>query len=598
MQRVFKYYHVNRQWPVVLLSCCLLYLSGYGIVLAAATAEKEKKPDPVEVKVIAPASIKKLLEKYMTLPARPFRDDISQAAYARKIRQESAELLTTEGYFTPGIEFSQQKENSKAYELRVKPGIRTRVTAVSIEFQGELAADDPEHRARVAQLRAEWPLKPGEVFRSARWEDAKSALLSGVADKDYATARIVESQAKVDPDTARAILSVTIDSGPAFRYGELQITGLGRYKSDVIQNSVPFHPGDPYRREQLLAFQAALQNSKLFNAAAVSIKTDTALHKAAPVIVTLTEAQSKHIGAGLGYSSNNGARGEINYRDYNFLGRAWNLSSLLRLEQKRQTFSARVDTLPDANRYQYSLGARVEMTDIKNLKTFNQRVDFSRIRITAHSILQAGVNWQRERQEPAGAPKMTNETLALDVWYRYHDINDPVNVRSGFVSEVRLGGGSRYVLSDQNFIRSYARHQHWFPVGRRDTLYFRAEAGYTLAPSRQGIPQEYLFRAGGIQSIRGYDFLSLGVREGNAIVGGRVLATGTAEYVHWLTHDWGAAVFTDVGDAADSLKKFDLALGYGVGARWRSPAGPFALDLARRHDTGTLRLHFSIAVAF
>ena len=616
MQHTFKWYHDHVEWSgrglgrtwhrrlAALLLCCMLYLFWCSTVLAASADEKEKKPNPVEVTIIAPASLKKLLEKHMTLPAKPFRDEIAKAAYTRKIRQESIDLLATEGYFTPLIEFDEKTGNSKAkakikaYELRVTPGPRTRVTAVAIEFQGALATDEPLYRARIEQLRAEWPLKPEKIFRSARWEDAKSALLSSVANRDFATARIIESQAKVDPDTAQATLSVTIDSGPAFRYGELQITGLERYKPDVVQNSVPFRPGDPYSREQLLAFQAALQNSQLFNAAAVTVKPDPGQHEAVPVIVTLTEAQSKHFGAGLGYSSNNGARGEINYRDYNFLGRAWNLSSLLRLEQKRQTFSTRVDSLPDANHFHYSSGVRIERTDIKNLETFNQRVDFSRIRTTANSILQVGINWQREQREPSGAPKTTNETLALDLWYRYHDIDDPVNVRRGFVSEVRLGGGSSYVLSDQDFIRNYLRHQHWLPIGRRDTLYFRAEAGYTLASSRRGIPQEYLFRAGGIQSIRGYDFLSLGVREGDAIVGGRVLATGTAEYVHWLTNDWGAALFTDIGDAADSLKEFDLAIGYGVGARWRSPAGPFALDLARRHDTGTLRLHFSIAVAF
>ena len=41
-----------------------------------------------------------------------------------------------------------------------------------------------------------------------------------------------------------------------------------------------------------------------------------------------------------------------------------------------------------------------------------------------------------------------------------------------------------------------------------------------------------------------------------------------------------------------------LFLGYGAGIRWRSPAGPLALDLTRAHETGTLRLHFSMAVAF
>jgi len=578
-----------------------LYLSCHGAAWAASDDDKgkakEKKPDSVEVMIVAPDKIKKLLEKYITPPGKPFANEIREAAYARKIKQEFTELLATEGYFTAEIAFNRQK-NSKAYELRVVPGPRTRVAALSIEFQGDLAKDEPEHRARVAQLRAKWPLQPGKVFRSEHWEDAKSALLSSVTDVDYATARIVASKASVDPETAQATLSVTIDSGPAFHYGELQINGLERYQPEVILNSVPFRPGDPYRRDQLLAFQAALQNGQLFNSAAVTIRLDPALHAAAPVIVTLTEAKSKHFGAGIGYSSNNGARGEINYRDYNFLGRAWSLSSLLRLEQKRQTFSARVDTLPDANRYQYSSGVRVEKTDIKNLKTFNQRVDFSRIKTTAHSILQVGVNWQREEREPSGAPKTTNETLALDTWLRYHDIDDPVNVHSGFVSEARLGGGSSYVLSDQDFIRSYLRHQQWVPVGRRDTLYFRAEAGYTLASSRKGIPQEYLFRAGGIQSIRGYDFLSVGVHEGNAVVGGRVMATGTAEYVHWFTNDWGGAIFVDAGDATDRWKDFKLALGYGVGARWRSPAGPFALDLARRNDTGTLRVHFSIAVAF
>lgn len=89
----------------------------------------------------------------------------------------------------------------------------------------------------------------------------------------------------------------------AFRYGELQIVGLERYQSEVVLNSVPFHPGDPYRRDQLLAFQAALQNGQLFNSAAVTIKPDPALHAAVPVAVNLVEAQSKHFGAGVGYSS-------------------------------------------------------------------------------------------------------------------------------------------------------------------------------------------------------------------------------------------------------------------------------------------------------
>jgi len=35
-----------------------------------------------------------------------------------------------------------------------------------------------------------------------------------------------------------------------------------------------------------------------------------------------------------------------------------------------------------------------------------------------------------------------------------------------------------------------------------------------------------------------------------------------------------------------------------VGARWRSPAGPLAIDLAWGHQERSLRLHFGVAIAF
>ena len=77
------------------------------------------------------------------------------------------------------------------------------------------------------------------------------------------------------------------------------------------------------------------------------------------------------------------------------------------------------------------------------------------------------------------------------------------------------------------------------------------EVGYVLADSRQDIPSENLFRTGGTQSIRGYSYLSLGVPEAGAIVGGRVLALASLEYQHPITPDWYGAAFVDVGNAVD-----------------------------------------------
>ncbi|WP_292996352.1 autotransporter assembly complex family protein [Nitrosomonas sp.] len=547
----------------------------------------------------APDTIKEFLVKYFKLPAEPFADSTAEKTFLYRAQKEIRSLLATEGYFSPVISLSHQTQGEVTKpEIRVDPGVLTRIGEVSIVFRGEIIQEDAKYQKRIEQLRATWPLKTDSPFRSSEWEQAKATLLSDITQEDFAAANIVTSQATIDPEHARADLSIIIDSGPVFYLGAIQITGLERYDQTLITNLAPFKTGDPYRRDLLHLFQIALQKAPQFNTVSVNISPDTSQHKSIPVQVVLTEAQSQRFAFGGGYSSNNGARGEINYRNHNFLNRAWNLTSMLRLEQKRQTFFAGIDTLPDQNNINYSLITSLQMTDIQNLKTNEQKIGMTRNYQTPEIQMQFGLNWQRENKQPAGAINQINEALTLDWRWRRQVVDDPLNIRRGNVTEVRIGGGSQQLLSTQDFVRTYARHQIWWPVGSQDVIFLRAEIGYTLASSRFGIPQEYLFRAGGIQSVRGYDFKSIGVQEGNAIVGGRTMATGTIEYTRWITHQWGAAAFADIGSAADSWQKMHPFIGYGGGIRWRSPAGPIALDLARAHETGTLRFHFSMAVAF
>ncbi|KIO49790.1 hypothetical protein SQ11_04200 [Nitrosospira sp. NpAV] len=546
--------------------------------------------------ISAPESLRDLLKTYFQLPAEPIADDIARAAFLRRARQEISELLATEGYFTPTITLQPTPDANLV--LEVAPGPRALVTEVRIEFKGDLASDAPERHARIQSLRAAWPLNKGDPFRSPVWEEAKAALISSVSRDDYAAAVIDESKAEVDPASGGVRLRVVVDSGPVFYYGNIIIKGLDRYDQKLVNNLAPFKPGDPYRRDQLQVFQTKLQNLAQFGSALVSVEPDVGAHQAAPVEVTVSETQSQRISLGGGYSSNTGARGEINYGNHNFLGRALRLSSVLRLEQKRQSLTMAVDSLPNRAGRWFSLGAGIDRTSIQDLETLREKVAVTRNQLVGKTETRIGLNWQREDRDPKGGVRQTNETLVLDGQLRYRSVDDALFPRDGSVIEMRIGGGSKQLLSDQSFVRTYYRHQYWYPVGKRDVLFLRGEAGYTFTDSRFGIPQEYLFRAGGIQSVRGYDFQSLGVREGQAIVGGTAMVSGTIEYNHWLTREWGAAVFADAGDAADGLHRLDLAVGYGGGIRWRSPVGPLALDLARGQRDGKLRLHFSIAVAF
>ncbi|SOD42087.1 autotransporter assembly complex protein TamA [Nitrosovibrio sp. Nv4] len=584
----------GRIWISALILWLILFTLGNGRAEAQQFGAKNSSP---HVTISAPEPLQDLLKNHFQLPIAPILDETARATFMRRAQREISELLATEGYFTPAINLHLDP-SSKTPVLEVIPGPRTFVTEVSIEFKGDLATEEPSRHARIEKLRAAWSLSVGQPFRSPAWEEAKAILLSSVAGEDYAAAEIEESKAEVDSASSTARLSVILDSGPAFRFGDLMIKGLNRYDPSLITGLVPFKTGDPYRRDQLLSFQTKLQNLPQFSSVAVNIDPGAATHQAAPVEVVLSEAQAQRVSAGGGYSSNTGARGELSYTNNNFLDRALRLNGGLRIEQKRQTLSTTIDSVPDQAGQWFSLGAGVERTFIQELETIREKAGVSRNQLSGKAETRLALNWQREDRQPTGGVQQVNQTFVLDGQLRYRSVDDPLFPRDGSVTELRVGGGSRQLLSDQDFIRTYVRHQSWYPVGDRHVLFLRGELGYTFAPSRFGIPQEYLFRAGGIQSVRGYAFQRLGVREGQAIVGGRAMATGTIEYNHWFTREWGAAIFTDIGDAADTMRRLDLNVGYGGGIRWRSPVGPLALDLARAHNDGKLRLHFSIAVAF
>ncbi|WP_285199797.1 BamA/TamA family outer membrane protein, partial [Klebsiella pneumoniae] len=84
----------------------------------------------------------------------------------------------------------------------------------------------------------------------------------------------------------------------------------------------------------------------------------------------------------------------------------------------------------------------------------------------------------------------------------------------------------------------------------------------------------------------------VGVRDQGVLVGGRRLVLGSLEYTRWLRGNLGAAVFTDVGGVADNLSTLDVQRSVGVGVRYKSPAGPIALDIAKAVDQSRPRIHF------
>jgi translocation and assembly module TamA len=143
------------------------------------------------------------------------------------------------------------------------------------------------------------------------------------------------------------------------------------------------------------------------------------------------------------------------------------------------------------------------------------------------------------------------------------------------------------------------------PLGRESgRLAIRAEAGSVISRDTSGLPTTQLFVAGGDNSVRGYALSSIGVTQSNgAIAAGRYISTGSIEWqrpLRWDQQrtDWESAVFVDAGAVADQMSQLKAQIGYGVGARWRSPIGPLRMDLAYGQAVHKLRLHLSVGFVF
>jgi len=574
----------------------VLLLSGGLVWMPAPVFAQET----LQVSLDAPESVRGLLEEHLRILNRPDQaipDDVGdRVALFRRARREIASLLATEGYFAPEVSLDRAERGD--WTIVVDPGERARIADVDIGFEGHIAEEGEQREQRRRTLVDEWLLPVDEPFRQSDWDSAKQSLLYGVRVRDYATARIRSSRAEVNPETASVRLRVRVDSGEPYFLGPLEVSGIEKLPSSLVERYSNLSEGDPYDQNRLLAFQRNLQNAPQFASVSVDINRDPLTATAAPVEVQVSEAESRHLGFGVGYSTNTGARTEVNWRDVNFRGRAWELSTGLRLEQARQTIYSDIFLPPSRAGHRDSFGAVAERSDIEGLQANKQAIGGVRTRQRGDIETALALRYQQETLRPSGADRRSYNALTAKWTWTQRKVDDLLDPRQGYVLQGEFGGGAEALLSDQNFFRSYGRFAYYFPVRERDVFITRAEVGKTFAPSREGIPQDFLFRTGGSQSVRGYAYNSLGVQEGNAILGGRYLATASAEYVNWFRPQWGAAAFVDAGDAADDTDSFDPRVGYGVGARYRTPAGPIALDVAYGHQDRRFRLHFSIAVAF
>jgi translocation and assembly module TamA len=568
----------------------------------AAEADTSENQVRLMVNISGGDSMRKLLNDFLDINRKRESETMREREARRLIDitpRQIIELLATVGYFSPKVTPSIDARGDEIIaRFTIETGPVTRIDTLDIRLTGAVALGSGKDANRITTIRRDWALRPGDVFTQEAWDSAKSAVLKSLLTEDFPAARIVNSLAKIEPLTHQAALSVEVDSGPAFTFGTLQLEGLERYPSSMIAPLNTIAPGDPYSQERLNDLQAKLQDSGYFRSVFATIAVDPARPDKVPVRVDLVENERKKLSLGVGLSTNTGPRAQIKYLDRRWLDRNWRLESELKVDRLTRLLGADVTFPARDNGWRPSVGAHYERSDIVNEKS-------DKINFGAHlgspdrqdeQIL--GISYYGDKERIAETAVNNRQALIASWVYTRRRLDNLLAPQRGYQTTVELDGGLPGLVNRHTLVRATG-HLTWLAEpGKRWQTIVRAQIGQVAGSRRQTVPGDLLFRTGGDQTIRGYSYQSLGVAQDGAIVGGRVFGLASGELVYKITPTWGAALFHDIGNAADTWRDWHPVHGTGVGGRWRSPIGPVNLDVAYGHEVGKLRLHFSVGYGF
>lgn len=553
------------------------------------------KPEAASASQIDDDAIAELLKAHLTIHEELDNPRLNPAEWQRLVRltaKEIKELLATIGYFSPQVNIESPTASQAVFLIKLNA--LTRVHSVNLTFKGDVSTTDG---APADTLKQAWLLPAGTAFTQNAWSNAKRSLLTTLLAERYPNAKIEASQARVDPTTQLAELSLTVNSGQRVRFGQLRIHGMQHYPQSLVHNINPIKAGDDYSQSALLNLQNTLQETGKFNRVEVSAATLALSEQGlADIIVNVDERKQKSASLGLGASTNTGGRVVLDYTDRNLFNRGLLWDTSLRLEQRLQAATSNIQFLTDARGFRDSINNSVVRTSLEGQTTTAINNGVKRTWGNRSFEQFVGANLLYEFLTIDGESSEFNKAATFAYGLSLRRLDNDLIPTKGLIFSTQFQLAPIEQLSDGRFLQSQAKIQTFYPLGDNTQFLGRLEVG--MVTGSDSVPATYLFRAGGDQSVRGYGFQTLGVNTGDAIIGGRVLLTGSTELVQWLTPAWGAAAFMDFGNAANSWQDYQPVFGYGLGVRWRSPVGPVGADIAYGAETQDVRLHFNLGVSF
>ncbi|CAN5909457.1 autotransporter assembly complex family protein [soil metagenome] len=590
-----------------------------GAPVASSGTQRDNR-DAFTLEVRGPDTVRDYLKRHLEIERYRQVDDLGAAELSRLMVAAEAnarELLGTLGYFTPTLTLELNETPAAGAKapreivVTVEPGEVTHVSAVQIGFTGPIESD-PTSQAQRDGVRVGWSLRAGQPFNQLAWDNAKALALRSLTAKRYPTGSILDSRADVDADRSEAKLSVDYQSGPAYRFGALQVRGSERYDADGARRIARVPTGADYDQQKLLDAQQRLASSGYYDSVFLTLDTESLNPQAAPVIAQVREAPLQKIVLGVGFTTDSGPRLSVDHIDNKMPVLGWRAVSRLSVDRETRSLGSEWNDIPGDKGWRWFASGELKRESAGTYDVDSGRLRSGLSKSGDHIDRSYFLQYDYAQNRGYGAPPSASAISANWGWTgRYFDNNTAPTRGQALALEVGLG----YTLTGEQtpFSRTYARWLGIVPIGsvpedgtqaRRSRLQLRLEGGVVAAKDSAQIPSTLMFLTGGDTTVRGYSYRQIGtVRSDGTIVAGRYLAVASVEWQRPVVYggkltDFESVTFVDAGAVADKPGLLKAKVGVGAGVRWRSPVGPVQADVAYGVDVKKFRLHLRLGFTF
>lgn len=440
----------------------------------------------------------------------------------------------------------------------------------------------------------------GEWYNAEKVEETVSKLTDGIGDYGYA---FVDIRPRIDKDPESRVINITyeIGEGPKVYVERIDIRGNFRTEDRVIRREFRFVEGDAFNTSKMRRSQQRIKNLGFFSKVDINTVPGSSPERTV-VEVDVEEKSTGELSFGLGYSTSDGAMGDISIRERNLLGKGQELRlsfsgsfssqqfdvgftepylfgrplsggvDLFSVSRDRQSESS-YDEQEYGGRLRF--GYRITESLSQSLRYTLRRVEISDVGDDASIFVQS--------QEGEETISELGQTLLYD--QRDNRFMPTEGYFARLTTDVAGLGGTL------NYVKTMAETGYYYSVFDDVVLSTSATLG-----SIEGLDQDIRladrFFLGGAR-LRGFQTSGVGPRDTSTgdSLGGQRMAYGSTElrFPLGLPEELGVTgrAFADYGSlwgvpesGQDITDTGAIRFSVGAGIGWVSPFGPIALDYA------------------